>query len=58
VVGSTVIVATEEDYVYGLNAATGAVKWTTRLGTPYTMTSCTALHPHIGVTGTPVYDPA
>ena len=58
VVGSTVIVATEEDYVYGLNAATGAVKWTTRLGTPYTMTSCTALHPYIGVTGSPVYDPA
>ena len=58
VVGSTVIVATEEDYVYGLNAATGAVKWTRRLGTPFPMTSCTALHPYIGVTGTPVYDPS
>ena len=58
VVGSTVIVATEEDYVYGLNAATGAVKWTAHLGTPYAMTTCTDLHPYIGVTSTPVYDPA
>ena len=58
VVGSTVIVATEEDYVYGLNAATGAVKWTTHLGTPYSITTCTSLHPYIGVTGAPVYDPA
>ena len=58
VVGSTVIVATEEDYVYGLNAATGAVKWTTHLGTPYTITNCYSPYPYIGVTGTPVYDPA
>src|SRR5690242_1690407 len=27
VVGSTVITATETNHVYGLNAATGAVKW-------------------------------
>jgi len=58
VVGSTVIVATEEDYVYGLNAATGAVKWTAHLGTPYAITSCDDLSPYVGVTGTPVYDPA
>ena len=36
VIGPTVIVATEEDYVYGLDAATGAVKWTAHLGAPYT----------------------
>ena len=58
VIGSTVIVATEDDYVYGLNAATGAVKWTTHLGTPYAITTCTDLSPDVGVTGTPVYDPA
>ena len=58
VVGSTVIVATEEDYVYGLNAATGAVKWATHLGTPYAITSCGDLSPYVGVTSTPVYDPA
>src|SRR5215831_1477516 len=32
VAGNTVVVATENDQVYGLNAATGAVKWTTSLG--------------------------
>ena len=58
VVGSTVIVATEEDYVYGLNAATGAVKWTAHLGTPYAITTCIDLSPYVGVTSTPVYDPA
>ena len=58
VVGSTVIVATEEDYVYGLNATTGAVKWRTHLGTPYAITGCIDLSPYVGVTGTPVYDPA
>ena len=58
VIGSTVIVATEDDYVYGLNAATGAVKWTTHLGTPYAITTCTDLSPDVGVTaGTRVYDP-
>ena len=57
VVGSTVIVATEEDYVYGLNAATGAVEWTTQLGTPYAVTGCGDLTPYVGVTGAPVYDP-
>jgi outer membrane protein assembly factor BamB len=57
VVGSTVIVATETDNVYGLDAATGAVLWHTSLGTPYHITSCSDLTPDVGVTGTPVYDP-
>ena len=66
VIGSTVIVATENDRVYGLDATTGAVKWKTRLGTPYNITKssssalrrCGDLVPNTGVTGTPVYDPA
>jgi hypothetical protein len=58
VIGSTVIVATEQDYVYGLNASTGAVQWQTSLGTPYQIPNCTDLAPDIGVTGGPVYDPA
>jgi hypothetical protein len=57
VVGSTVIVATENDWVYGLNAKTGTVKWKTSLGTAYHITSCDDLTPNIGVTSTPVYDP-
>lgn len=58
VVGSTLIVATEDDWVYGLNAATGAVRWSRSVGTPYRMTWCTDLEPNIGVTAAPVYDPA
>src|SRR5215831_11088687 len=62
----TVIVATANDQVYGLNATTGAVKWHTSLGTPYdlatspfpALSSCRDLFPNIGVTGTPVYDPS
>ncbi|HSR86138.1 MAG TPA: choice-of-anchor D domain-containing protein [Streptosporangiaceae bacterium] len=63
VLGSTVIVATENDQVYGLDAGTGAVKWWTSLGSPYaissdsTFTKCTDLVPNIGVTGTPAFDP-
>ena len=58
VVGSTLIVATENDWVYGLNAATGAVKWKLSLGTPYNITWCSDLTPNIGVTSTPLYDPS
>jgi hypothetical protein len=65
VVGSTVIVATENDNVYGLDATTGVVKWHTKLGTPYNITTssfarlrkCGDVVPNIGVTGTPAYDP-
>src|SRR5258707_13073699 len=62
----TVIVATENDQVYGLNATTGAVKWHTSLGQPYdiarspfpALRACGDLAPNIGVTGAPVYDPS
>jgi hypothetical protein len=58
VIGSTVVVATEQDWVYGLNATTGAIEWSDQLGTPYPITSCSDLVPDIGVTSTPVYDPS
>jgi hypothetical protein len=58
VVGSTLIVSTENDWVYGLNATTGAVLWKTSLGTPYHITTCNDLTPNIGVTSTGVYDPS
>ena len=48
VVGSTVIVATENDWVYGLNASTGAIMWSTSLGTPYTIKTCNNIVPNIG----------
>jgi Abnormal spindle-like microcephaly-assoc'd, ASPM-SPD-2-Hydin/PQQ-like domain len=60
VVGKVLVVATETNHVYGLNAATGAVEWSDDLGKPepYTATGCNNLTPDIGVTSTPVYDPA
>jgi outer membrane protein assembly factor BamB len=40
VVGNMLVVATETNHVYGLNAATGAVEWSDDLGKPepYTAT--------------------
>src|SRR5215831_1415044 len=66
VVGSTVVVATENDWVYGLDAATGAVNWSTHFGTAWNiakspvpkLAKCTDLTPNVGVTGSPVYDPS
>jgi polyvinyl alcohol dehydrogenase (cytochrome) len=59
VVGGTVIAATEGDSVYGLNRATGRVRWRAHLGTPVPLASlpCGDIDP-LGITGTPVYDPA
>ena len=59
VVGSTVIVATENNYVYGLNSATGAIAWNVDLGPawPASAIGCGDLAPNVGVTATPVYDP-
>jgi hypothetical protein len=60
VVGNTLIVATETNHVYGLNAATGAIEWADSLGTPepWTAMGCDDLTPDIGITSAPVYDPA
>ncbi len=59
VVGPTLIVATERDWVYGLNAVTGRVEWSDHLGRPWPAaeTKCTDLTPTVGITSTPVYDP-
>ncbi len=51
------IVATESNDVYALNAATGATVWTKNLGTPTPLSKlpCGNIDPY-GVTGTPVID--
>lgn len=57
----TLFVATEDNQVYGLNPATGKVLWKTSLaGTPWNPSEidCADLTPSIGVTSTPVIDPA
>jgi hypothetical protein len=56
--GHEVIVATENDKVYGVNGATGHIDWSKSLGTPYNITTCNNIAPNIGVTGTPAYDPS
>jgi outer membrane protein assembly factor BamB len=57
--GSSVIVATENDTVYALDASTGATVWSKSLGTPVSNASlpCGNIDP-VGITGTPVIDPA
>jgi PQQ-like domain/Protein of unknown function (DUF1573) len=56
-----VLVATENNKVYGLDPATGAQKWSSSLpGTAWKAADigCGDLAPNIGVTATPVVDPA
>jgi outer membrane protein assembly factor BamB len=58
VVGSEVIVATDNDSVYALSAASGAVLWTRHLASPVAAgLPCGNITPS-GITGTPVADPA
>jgi outer membrane protein assembly factor BamB len=59
VVGGLVIAATEGDTVYGLDRATGWIRWHVHLGTPVPLSAlpCGDIDP-LGITGTPVYDPA
>ncbi len=63
VVGGSVLVATEDDYVYSINRTTGKVNWSRQLGSPYASAAegCAqtpVVLPYIGVTSAPVYDPS
>ena len=53
-----VYVATENDTVYALSSATGAVVWSTHVGAPVPSESlpCGDISPTVGITGTPVID--
>ena len=54
-----IIVATEQNYVYALDASTGAQIWEKSLGTPVPASAlpCGNIKPTMGVTGTPTIDP-
>src|SRR6266568_6597492 len=58
VVGGHVLVATEGDSLYSLDARTGQMQWRTKIGNPVPLStlSCGNIDP-LGITGTPVYDP-
>jgi outer membrane protein assembly factor BamB len=53
-----VYMATENDTIYALSAATGAVAWSAHLGSPVPAGSlpCGDISPAVGITGTPVID--
>jgi outer membrane protein assembly factor BamB len=58
--GGRVFVATENDTVDALSASNGAVLWSTHVGTPVPAGDlpCGNISPTVGITGTPVIDPA
>jgi outer membrane protein assembly factor BamB len=60
VIGERVIVATEGDTLYSLDERTGQVQWRTNIGHPVPLSTlnCRATIDLLGITGTPVYDPA
>jgi outer membrane protein assembly factor BamB len=58
--GGDVYVATEDDTVYALSSATGAVVWSTHIASPVpkSLLPCGDISPTVGITGTPVIDPS
>jgi outer membrane protein assembly factor BamB len=62
VANGTLLVVTEENWAYGLDPVTGAVRWKEQYGTAVTAgeggatIKCTDLEPRVGITGTPVID--
>jgi hypothetical protein len=59
VVSGTVVIATESNTLYGLAGSTGRVRWRRHVGAPVPGDAlpCGNIDP-LGMTGTPVYDPA
>jgi hypothetical protein len=62
VAAGRIYAATENDTVYALAANTGAVLWSTHVGTPFNRSTvpglCGNINPTVGITSTPVIDTA
>ncbi|MFB8172683.1 PQQ-binding-like beta-propeller repeat protein [Kitasatospora purpeofusca] len=60
VIGDTVVVATETNHVYGVDARTGKILWHRENGPAWASAAigCSDPGPNVGTTSTPVYDPA
>ena len=58
VVNDLVFVATEANWIYGIDAVNGAVRWSRNVGTPWNPqdVACGDLVPEVGITGTPAID--
>ena len=58
--GDIVFVATEDNWIYGIDRSSGAILWERNVGVPWNAAdlSCGDLVPHVGITGTPVIDEA
>ncbi|MGH2479600.1 MAG: PQQ-binding-like beta-propeller repeat protein [Ktedonobacteraceae bacterium] len=58
VVNGQIMVVTENDTFYALDAHTGQIQWHTNVGHPVPLSAlpCGDINP-LGITGTPVYDP-
>src|SRR3979411_1016 len=58
VANGTLLVVTEDDWIYGLDPVTGAKRWERKVGTPVNAKDppieCGDLAPHLGITGAPV----
>jgi iron transport multicopper oxidase len=60
VFGNTLLVVTEANWIYGLDPASGVVKWSRQVDTPWNASDipCPDLTPLSGITATPVIDDA
>ena len=58
--GGVVIVATMTDYLYGIDPISGAVRWSTKVGTAYpaSSTGCADVSGTMGILSTPTVDPS
>lgn len=56
----TLFIATEMNNIYGLDPATGSIKWSRNVGNPFNPAdlNCSDITQAVGITGTPVIDPA
>lgn len=54
----TLLVATEDNWIYGIDPGDGSVRWSRNVGAPWESSDCPSLAPRVGITGTPVIDPA
>ncbi|MFJ9868824.1 PQQ-binding-like beta-propeller repeat protein [Streptomyces sp. NPDC101165] len=56
VTGKNVVVATQNNYVYGIDASTGRTSWTRQLGPAWPTSAVGCNSGSTGITATPVYD--